>query len=117
HPAPLTSFLKQLYKSNLWALTCGPRVFAATLLRSENLRSVIAQLRAKFDYVLIDTPALNVYTDAVAFGLLSDGLVLVVKANSSRREVASNIVKELRKANLRLLGTVLNKRRYPVPGS
>jgi Mrp family chromosome partitioning ATPase len=41
--------------------------------------------------------------------------VLVLTANQTRRLVAAQIKEQLRKAQVPLLGTVLAKRRFPVP--
>jgi Mrp family chromosome partitioning ATPase len=75
----------------------------------------VAELRKEFDYVLIDSPPLNTYSDGVAVGQLADGLVLVLEANSTRREAAVKIAENLRSAQIRILGAVLNKRTFPIP--
>jgi protein-tyrosine kinase len=46
---------------------------------------------------------------------LSDGVVLVLKANSSRREAARQALNEMQSANVRVLGAVLNQRTFPIP--
>jgi len=58
---------------------------------------------------------MNVCNHAMMFGGLLDGVVLVIKANSSRRDSARDAVQELRSANVRVLGAVLNKRTFPIP--
>ncbi len=50
-----------------------------------------------------------------ALGAVSDGAVLVLKANSSRKETARNAVQELQTAKVRVLGAVLNQRTFPIP--
>ena len=67
-------------------------------------------MREEFDYVLIDTPPLNQYDDAVVLGQFADGLVLVLEANATRREPALRVVENLRAAQVQVLGAVLNKR-------
>ena len=73
------------------------------------------ELRAAFDYVLIDAPPLNICNDAVVLGGLSDGVVLVLKANSSRRDTARQALEQLRAANIPIFGAVLNQRTFPIP--
>jgi Mrp family chromosome partitioning ATPase len=40
---------------------------------------------------------------------------LVLEANSTRREAALQVAENLRAANIRILGAVLNKRTFPIP--
>ena len=85
------------------------------MLGSDRMRLRLVELRAAFDYILIDAAALNAANDAVVLGGLSDGVVLTLKANSSRRETARKAVQELQAANVRTLGAVLNQRTFPIP--
>jgi Mrp family chromosome partitioning ATPase len=57
------------------------------------------------------------YADAMALGKLADGLVLVLEANSTRREAAMRVTESLSQAQIRVLGAVLNKRTFPIPES
>jgi Mrp family chromosome partitioning ATPase len=47
----------------------------------------------------------------------SDGIVLVLRANSSRRESARKATQDLQNAKARVLGAVLNQRTFPIPES
>ena len=67
--------------------------------------------------MLIDSPPLNTYSDGVAVGQMADGLVLVLEANSTRRDAAAKIAENLRASQIRILAAVLNKRTFPIPGS
>ncbi len=66
------------------------------LLSSERMRSRSAELRREFDFVIVDAPPLSRYADAIALGKLSDGIVLVLEAESTRREAARIAVENLR---------------------
>jgi Mrp family chromosome partitioning ATPase len=46
---------------------------------------------------------------------MCEGVVLVLKANSTRRIAAQKVIQRLRAANVSLLGTVLSNRQFPVP--
>lgn len=106
----------QKLSRNLWLLSSGSMAEAGlTMLGSDRMRSRLAELRSAFDYVLIDAAPLNGWNDAIVLGGLSDGVVLTLKANSSRREAARKIVQELQAANVRVLGAVLNQRTFPIP--
>jgi protein-tyrosine kinase len=113
---PVRNFTQRIGQTNLWVLTCGfHSIDPHALLTSDRLRSRISELRAGFDFVLIDAPPVNLYSDAALLGRLADGLVLVVEANSNRRETTQRSKEALESANVRLLGAVLNKREFPIP--
>jgi Mrp family chromosome partitioning ATPase len=114
--ASIRSFARELTPSNLWLISAGglsPE--SPTLLNSERLKLRIDELRAEFDYVLVDVPALNLYSDAIALGRLADGVVVVLQADSTRRESALNSLEGLRLAQVQVLGAVLNRRTFPIP--
>ena len=115
---PIRNYARQLNGGNLWVITCGSRTIDPyTLLSSDCLQPRLAELRAEFDYVLIDAAPANLYADAALLGKLADGVVLVVQANSTHREVVRKAKQSLDSAKVRLLGAVLNKRRFPIPES
>ena len=88
---------------------------APSLLTLERLKNRFAELRKEFDYVLVDAPPLSRYADAITLGQVTDGFVLVVEANATRRAVALLAAASLRAAHIRILGAVLNKRTFPIP--
>jgi capsular exopolysaccharide synthesis family protein len=113
---PIRSFAKLVRGENLWLLSSGALAAdSAKLLNSERLKTRFAELRKEFDFVLVDAPPLTPYSDALAFGQLTDGFVLVVEANATRREAALQVSENLRAANVRILGAVLNQRTFPIP--
>jgi Mrp family chromosome partitioning ATPase len=99
-------------------LSCGSLAAdSTTLINSELMKARVAELRKEFDYVLIDSPPLNIYSDGIVLGQLSDGVVVVLEANSTRREAALRVAEGLRAKRVRVLGAVLNKRTFPIPDS
>ena len=113
---PVRNFAHQVNGGNLWVITCGSKTTDPhTLLSSDRLQLRLTELRAEFDYVLVDGPPVNLCADATVLGKLADGVVLVVQANSTRREAARKAKEGLEGAKVRLLGAVLNKRTFPIP--
>jgi capsular exopolysaccharide synthesis family protein len=103
---------------NLWLMSCGSETGpdgSGVLLSAEALRARIQELRTGFDYVLIDAPAVSLYGDATVLGQAADGVALVIAEQDTRKENARHAVEELNKANVRVLGAVLNKRTFPIP--
>jgi Mrp family chromosome partitioning ATPase len=87
------------------------------LLKADRLKQRIEELRKEFDYVLIDAPPLSLYADAASVGQLTDGLVLVLEANMTRRETASRVIEAWSATKVPILGAVLNNRTFPIPES
>jgi capsular exopolysaccharide synthesis family protein len=115
---PIRSFAKQTEIENVWLLSSGSlSPDSPSFLNSDRLNARFKELRAEFDYLLVDAPSLTRYADATALGRLTDGLVLVVEANSTRKEAAVRVMENLRAANIQVLGAVLNKRTFPIPES
>jgi capsular exopolysaccharide synthesis family protein len=115
---PIRSFAKPLRGDNLWLLSSGSLApDSPKLLNSDRLKTRFAELRKEFDYVLIDAPPLTRYADAVGFGQITDGFVLILEANVTRREAALRVSENLRASGIHILGAVLNKRTFPIPES
>jgi capsular exopolysaccharide synthesis family protein len=115
-PGPIKDFAVQIAGRNLWVLPPGS--FGAqpeSLFASERLRSRIGELREEFDYVMIDAPPVGSCADAALIGQMADGVILVVEANSTRRETARMAKETLEGANVKLLGVILNNRTFPIP--
>lgn len=113
---PINSFAKPVNENNLWLLSSGALAAdSQNLLTSERLRERLQELRKGFDFVIVDAPPLTLYSDAIVLGQLSDGLVLVLEANSTRREAAAAIAANLRSVKVPILAAVLNKRTFPIP--
>jgi polysaccharide biosynthesis transport protein len=113
---PMNSFVTGLTPPNLSLLSCGASAEAAqALLASNRMRGRLRELRSMFDYVLVDASAMNASNDAIVLGAVSDGAILVLRANASRKETARNALRELQTANVKILGAVLNERTFPIP--
>jgi hypothetical protein len=75
------------------------------------------KLRNEFQYTIIQAPAAATSSEAALLGQLADGIILVLGAHRTRRASARKIKETLQAAHSRILGTVLNGRRFPVPAS
>jgi Mrp family chromosome partitioning ATPase len=69
----------------------------------------------EFEYMLIDAPGTSVCGDAQLLGLVADAAILVIEANSTRRLTARKAKETLDAAGVRLLGTILHNRSFPIP--
>ena len=94
---------------DLMVLTSGPvPPNPAEILSSQRMAELLARLRGSADYVLIDTPPIIAVTDAAVLASRVDGVLLVVNAGKTRRDLAIKARDMLKQVNANLLGVVLN---------
>ena len=79
------------------------------VLGSSATSSLLAQLRERFDVVLIDAPPMLPVSDAAVIGGSADGIILVVRHGHVRREQVAMLFENLVAANVRLIGTILTQ--------
>jgi len=62
----------------------------------------------EYDYILFDTPPINVVTDALVLSAKTDGVVIVIKQGETTHPDLKHALKSLEFANAKVLGIVLN---------
>lgn len=102
---------------NLWlAELGGPGLEeAAGFPTTQRITDRLTALRTRFDFIIIDAPGANVRGDASVLGQLADGTILVIEANSTRKAAALKAKQYLEGTNVRILGSVLHNRTFPIP--
>lgn len=85
------------------------------IFTSATFAELVSFIREGFDYLIWDTPPVNVFGDASTLARLMDGVILVVRAGKTRWEAARKAKDQLERANANVLGVVLNRRRYAIP--
>jgi succinoglycan biosynthesis transport protein ExoP len=83
---------------------------------SARLRPLLIAARREFDFIFLDCPSVQASTLASELDICVDGYVAVVNAAQPRKQNLEQLGAVLREAHAPLLGYVLNRRRYPVPG-
>ncbi|MFL5617292.1 MAG: polysaccharide biosynthesis tyrosine autokinase, partial [Gemmatimonadaceae bacterium] len=81
---------------------------AADLLVASRLSPFFERLRTQYDYVLIDTPPLNLFTDAALIGAHADATLLVARADRTERQALKFAVLQLQHVQANLAGAILN---------
>jgi non-specific protein-tyrosine kinase len=101
--------LQDTMVDNLQVLTSGPvPPNPAEMLASQRMGEIIALLRSHAEYILIDTPPIIAVTDAAVLAPRVDGVILVVNAGKTRRDLAVKARDMLNQVNAHILGVVLN---------
>ena len=78
------------------------------LLGSERLEKLIETMAQRYDYILVDTPPVNVVSDACIVANLLDGVLMLVRKDRSRKDDVKRAVDSLRLTGAKPLGFVLN---------
>lgn len=100
----------EIESEKLYLTVAGPLSPDPTsLLDSEQFEQFINKVKDEFDYVIIDAPPLGVVIDAVIIGKYTDGVVIVIEQGVIKRKIVQDVIKQLKRGNVRILGAVLNK--------
>jgi len=81
----------------------------------DRLQELFNCLRSHYRFVVIDGSAIYAPGGTLAISTLADGVVLVLRAEETRWEVAQAAIQRLNLADAKLIGSVFNARRYYVP--
>ena len=90
-------------------LTTG-KLYAADygLVASDTMRDLLARVREEYDLVIVDTPPVNIITDAAVLAAYADGVVIVARVGVTEASALSYAVDQLRHVRAAVLGVVLN---------
>ncbi len=116
-PASLIKFAYRMADTDITVIPSG----ASTTrewpgrLSSGSMHLCIQALRAQFDFVLISAPPIMTDSATAIIGQWADGIVLVAEADCTQPETALKAKRDLERANVRVLGAVMNNRKFPVP--
>jgi capsular exopolysaccharide synthesis family protein len=80
----------------------------AELLSSGRMKKLLERAKEQYDYVIIDSPPVDLVADAVALSAFCDGVLFVVRANHSERGAVIYGMEQLQYAKANILGFVLN---------
>lgn len=101
--------IQKLWVPNLSVLPCGPiPPNPAELISSERMRELLKQLAGRYDHILIDSPPLINVTDPVILSTMVDGVIMVVHAGRSTRDIVRRARQELSSVGAKIFGVVLN---------
>lgn len=80
----------------------------AEILGSEPMADFLKEVAEHFDYIIIDTPPINVVSDALPVIRESDGVVVVVRSNASTHPELQKALDSLKFIDAKILGFVVN---------
>jgi capsular exopolysaccharide synthesis family protein len=80
----------------------------AELLASTQMEEFIRRLEKNYEYIIIDSPPVNIVSDALSMIKLVDGILVVVKENFTTHPNIVNALSKYKLADARILGFVIN---------
>jgi capsular exopolysaccharide synthesis family protein len=84
------------------------------ILRSPRLEALLTEARARYEYIVIDTPPLLPVFDSALLSRVADGLLLVVAANQTPRKLLGEALNLVDPA--KVMGIVFNRDDRPLFG-
>ena len=100
--------MKEVYP-NLDVLPSGGKSKNPTqVLNSAKFEAMIADLRDRYDRIVIDSPPLAAVSDVLNLLPLADGVLYVIKFNTVKRKTAVVNVRRLWESNTPIFGAILN---------
>ncbi len=105
----LNDVIKTEIEPNLDLITSGPSPpNPSELLGSERMTHLLAMLNDHYDCIFIDTPPINIVTDAMVFTGNTAGVVLVVRQGQSTYDDVTKAVGSIEFSGASILGLVIN---------
>ncbi|MFA6320551.1 MAG: CpsD/CapB family tyrosine-protein kinase [Candidatus Omnitrophota bacterium] len=87
----------------------------AELLASKKMSTFLASVKARFDYIFIDSPPVMPLTDPCILGAMADGVIMVVQAGRTQRDMVRTVENRLQQAHAKLLGFIITNVEYHLP--
>lgn len=96
-------------QKNLDVITAGEIPPNPTeLLGSTEFSDFLDAMSEKYGYIILDTSPINLVTDSVLLSKLVDGIVLVVRCNSTAKDSVNDAINSLKMVDAKILGFVFN---------
>jgi tyrosine-protein kinase Etk/Wzc len=86
------------------------------LVESQKIKDIIDNLKKTYDLIIIDTPPAVTINDAIVIGAIADGILYVIEYGKVTLSMIRHVCDVAEKANLNLIGVVLNKIKAPGAG-
>jgi len=108
--------IKKVGPGELYVLPCGGKNSGpVSLFESDRFNRFLDSMRRQFDYVILDAPPVPRFSESRVVCPKVDGVIIVLGSGKTRREVAVRAKKNLEEAGGKVLGVVLNRRKFYIP--
>jgi capsular exopolysaccharide synthesis family protein len=109
-PESLAESIHHIDDLNIDVIPAGPiPPNPLELLASKSFSDILEQLKGLYDRIIIDSAPTQIVSDALYLSTLVDGVIYVIKADSTKDKLVKNGLTRLEDSNARILGVVLNQ--------
>lgn len=107
--------LKKPAIENLFVITTGSHISNPTeALNCAKLRNLLDRLKARFDYIILDSPPVINVTDTLILAPLCDAVILIVKADSTPRKFVTESFDLLKNSQAKPKACILTNVSIPI---
>ena len=115
---PSAAYVATGVSANLTLLPAGEGLtYPAEMLASKMMRQLLLRWKEEYDHVLIDTPPVCLFTDAVVLGSQADAALIVVRASQTTKHALRRTRDLMFRADAQIAGAVLNAVDWRYQGS
>lgn len=101
--------------NGLWAIFNGKKYSQSTeMLTAGHLEEILEYLKARYDYVIVDTPPMAYVADAEEIAHMTDASLVVVREHTANAKTINDMLDALGSCKGKLLGCVFNDAHKPV---
>ncbi len=93
----------------------GPQHKAAAILESSELKRLLDDARQRFDFVVIDTPALSECNDTFLLQPLADGMLIATRLGVTLKGPLGAVLDQMTEAEMPLFGGAINDVEMALP--
>jgi len=109
HNLPAEQFIQGTFTKNLDILLSGPvPPNPDELIESEQTRKMFADLRERYDYIILDTPPIGLFGDAYLLNKYTDAIAFIVRHNFTRKKEMVNGLNDAQSNKLENIHLVYN---------
>jgi len=102
--------------TNLYVLPSGAKCsMPLSLFQSQAFDEFLRTARERFQYVVVDAPSLQGCPESLVLSRKADGVIFVIESEQTRKRTAIWAKQQIEDSGGKLLGVVLNKRKYRIP--
>ena len=103
--------------NNLQVVTCSAAKEGRRMFDPKRFENFLAEARKRFQRIIIDAPPLETHREALPMARVVGNTLLVLRCRHTPRARATLAMRDLQGVGAKVIGSVLNDRVYPIPGT
>ncbi len=101
--------IKATDRENLDCITSGPiPPNPVELVSMDTMKSFIEEMEQKYDYIFIDTPPVNIVTEALIISKYATGVIIVTRQKYTMYKMVEKAISSLKFAEAKIAGFIIN---------